>query len=129
MLDHRLISIQMPVYMSSLMNAGKHIYTTTLCVCVCVCVCAYPRVEFSSRLILKPYLLIKRRYCRVERTTKRTGLRSLAYINTHTQTGLLCIYVYQHLFITTCRPASVLILIYVLDHFFCSRLEIKNSRV
>ena len=26
----------MPVYMASLMNAGKHIYTITLCVCVCV---------------------------------------------------------------------------------------------
>ena len=61
----KLISIQMPVYMSSLMNAGKHIYTITLCVCVCVCVCAYPRVQFPCRRILKPYLLSKRRYCQV----------------------------------------------------------------
>ena len=31
-LIHRLKPIQMPVYMSSLMNAGKHIYTINLCV-------------------------------------------------------------------------------------------------
>ena len=43
----------------------KHIYTITH-----VCVCVYPRVQFPSRLILKPYLFSKRRYCRVETTTK-----------------------------------------------------------
>ena len=32
--------------------------------------------------------------------------------HTHTHTGLFCIYVYQHSLMTTCRPASVLILIY-----------------
>ena len=35
-LSQRSIIIQMPVYMSSLKNAGKHIYTITLCVCVYV---------------------------------------------------------------------------------------------
>ena len=52
-----------------------------------MCVCAYPRVEFPSRLILRPYnLLSKRRHCQVERTTKELDsvLSSLAYINTHT---------------------------------------------
>ena len=33
--NYSLISIQIPVYMSSLMIAGKHIYTITLCVCLC----------------------------------------------------------------------------------------------
>ena len=45
---------------------GKPIYTITLCVCVR----AYSRVQLPRRLILKPYLLSKRRHCRVERTTK-----------------------------------------------------------
>ena len=33
-------------------------------------------------------------------------------IHKHTHTGLLCLYVYQHSLMTTCRPESVLILIY-----------------
>ena len=63
---HRLISIQMPVYMLSLMNAGQHTYTITLCVCV--------HIQESSSLVdsylTRTYLLSKRRYCRVERTTE-----------------------------------------------------------
>ena len=49
----------MTVYMLSFMNAGKHIYTITLCVCV--------HIQESSSL-LDSYL--SRPYCRVERTTK-----------------------------------------------------------
>ena len=46
-LGHRLILIQMLVYMSSLMNACKHIYTINLYVCVCV----YVHIQESSSLV------------------------------------------------------------------------------
>ena len=62
--DMRLLSIQMPVYLSSLMNTGKQIYTLTMSVSVCV------HIQESSSLVdsyNKPYLLSKRRYCRVEK--------------------------------------------------------------
>ena len=106
---YRLISIHMPVYMSSLMNASKHIYTITLCLCVSVC--AYPRVQFSSRLILTLYLLGKRRYCRVEGPLKNRTQESCVH-STHTLRVIVYIFL-QHSLMTTCRPASVLILIYV----------------
>ena len=57
-----------------------------------MCVCAYPRVEFPRRLTRRPYLLSKRRHCRVERTTKEPASRVLRS-HTHIHTGLLCIYV------------------------------------
>ena len=59
---------------------------------MCMCVCAYPRVEFPSRLTRSPFLLSKRRHCRVERSTKEPASRVLR-THTHTHTGLLCIYV------------------------------------
>ena len=40
------------------------------------------------------------------------GNWTLGYEHTHTHTGLLCTYVYRINYIATCRPASVLILIY-----------------
>ena len=91
---HRLISIQMPVCMSSLMNAGKHIYTITLCVCVRVFISKSPVIyRYFSRTL-----------------SKRTRLRSLAYISTHTHRVI--VYMCLTTLITTCRPASVLIIIY-----------------
>ena len=53
---------------------GKHIYTMTLCVCVCV-----PIQESSSIVdsLRRPYLLSKRRHCRMERTTIEPASRVL----------------------------------------------------
>ena len=93
----------MPVYMSSLNQQGN----------IYLCVCAYPRVEFPCRLTRRPYLLIKRWHCRVERTTKEPASR-VWRTHTHRHTGLLCIYVPPTMSMTTCTPASVLLLIYAL---------------
>ena len=42
----------------------------------------------------------------------RTGLKSFAYINTHTETHRVIVYIFSPTVMTTCRPASALLLIY-----------------
>ena len=67
-----------------------------------MCVCVYVRKtpESGSLVVLstQPYRLLLNKY----------GLS----MSTHTQGYFVYMYVYQHSLMTTCRPASVLILIY-----------------
>ena len=55
---------------------------------------------------------------------------TLGYAQTHTHTHRIIVYIYvnQHSLITTCRPASVFILIYATTykHSVLEHLQIKN---
>ena len=88
-----------------------------------MCVCAYPGVEFLCRLIRRPYLLSKRRHCRVERTTIDPAF---AYINTHTHRVIVYACSPTNS-MTTCRPASVLLLIH--DASYQSPTNVKKLTI
>ena len=83
-------------------RVGEHIYTITLCVCVCV-----PMQESSS--LVDSHL--GRTYCRVERTTKEPASRVLRTHTPHSHRVIVYICSPTNS-MTTCRPASVLLLIY-----------------
>ena len=83
----------MPVYMSSLMNAGKHIYTITLCVCVFM----YARVRTCSSSFHSKISTLLDKYG-LSMVYLRTGLLDM-HTHTHTHTGLLYTYI--------CLPAFI----------------------
>ena len=78
-----------------------------------VCVCVYVRKtpESGSFVVLftRQYRLLLNKYSLCMSLLKNW---TLGYEHTHTHAGLLRIYIYQHSLMTTCRPASVLILVY-----------------
>ena len=112
----------MPVYMSSLMNAGKHLYTITLCVCVCVCVCVYVRQtpEAGSLVVIftRQFRLLLNKY-----SMSPLGNSTLGQAHTHRVIVYICSPTNS---MTTCRPASVLILIYDPNiHAYCTLTHYK----
>ena len=76
----------MLVYMSSLMSAGKHIYTITLCVCVYV-----RKTPESGYLVVRStiqYRLLLNKY------GLSMGLLGTGLLNMHTHTQGYCVYMF-----------------------------------
>ena len=95
----------MPVYMSTFMNAVNNP------VCVCVYVRKTPESCSSVLLYTRQYRLL------LNKNGLSMSMRKLdSWICTHTRAHRVIVYIcLQHSLMTTCRPASVLILIYVLS--------------
>ena len=98
---HRLIPIQMPVYMSSL-NQQLNIYTQK----PCVYVCAYSRVQYPSRLILSRTYLAREGIVGWKELLKNWTQESCVHKHIHTHTHRVIVHICLPTnSMTTCRLA------------------------